>query len=1307
MKKPLWMKFIIFVAIFMITINGILPTNVVLADEEPIENWESVGDDDDDASIFERVACGILMLIGTGVYALISLIIGEPFSIEKVVFNQYSNTKLTFWESDLETYGENAFLEKSNMRKTLNVFYDFFKGLALVTYLIILVYMGIRILLGSTAERGSRHKEFMVYWLQGVLMLFVFPFVMKYAIHINNAFVSFVGENRNRYVQEELEGSSFGTSEAEELEDSGGINNFEDIINTVTDTLMSNSGNDYMAYMYSEAITRGWIAYAVCWFIMLLQMIGFLVVYFKRVLIVIFLIVIFPLVMISYALDKVGDGKSQAFDSWLKEYLLNIFVQSFHAIAYVLIMGIVTSLGNDPKEYWLLMLIALSFISKGDDILRAIFSLSGSQGTVKGIGQSLMQVAAVKTIASGVRNTASRTFGKNSLARKTFNKFSKLDDKKWEIRQNRAKEESHQIALAQFSAPPPVPQTVQPLNKLAMKDDMKNSIDIALGKKGSTAKEYQDALDKLLAYRNQTQDQEIQNALNESLQGISQEELRQLEDLLRQNAQINNVLANGADINFATNVNLVLASLKRDKNGNLTLESKKLLKKLAISEDELREMATYSQLNFKEDKTKPSHQSGGGRVDTNEYWSRRKEKLGNARGRGAAKKNREKNKLSDANTLFEATRNKNSSRVSGTDRTQNGKNGNMTATEKRKALEQKRRKRNARIALENAMPKNNKKDGKKVYENVVDRNGVTSGVGKEVVVKKNMVSGGKNMTARRNLQGFSNATIANTVKYGSPTSTIETSASATTTSYAKNIPKQYRVSTSVGSSPSTKLEREEAIKNAIASAQVSANNKPAKNYSGRKQTLLARKYNDSRSGRTKNEEQPTTNAGFTHQTARAASPSKQNPGAQIAQTPGNVGDLENILNDINFSNGNAFSNISKSERIVLGKAVEVKQRKEDLEILQDSIKVLNAADSGNYSIDEMIAEAETVKILREAYKSSDGKENNEFFNTEKNSKYDVDKFQSDLIKIKEIAQIKDSSSLGIYTARELLENAKEFKGIIDEYRNGTEEESKLVRIFTNYVGCTPDSYETMLRVKILNNPDSVGNDKEIIEESKAYVRKNEISDFARSRLNYNIKELNEDVNVKYLNSNGNDSEPIRSSVEQRRYKDAIARSKHERIINKLDEDKETLDKEKRKLTVESVLSAADTVVRDTASIVGGAGVGSIILGMSSDSKSDLITSLPAQAVTSFSVGSEMVDSVVKKGFDLRDSGIDLGKKAVKQVSELTGKNQKPEKVEYEAPSARAYRERLDALKKNSELKGESFEERKFKFDSNNQNGSNN
>ena len=46
---------------------------------------------------------------------------------------------------------------------------------------------------------------------------------------------------------------------------------------------------DFMSLMYNEGIDHGWLTYAICWYVMFFQMIGFLVVYFKRVLIIAFL----------------------------------------------------------------------------------------------------------------------------------------------------------------------------------------------------------------------------------------------------------------------------------------------------------------------------------------------------------------------------------------------------------------------------------------------------------------------------------------------------------------------------------------------------------------------------------------------------------------------------------------------------------------------------------------------------------------------------------------------------------------------------------------------------------------------------------------------------------------------------------------------------------------------------------------------------------------------------------------------------------------------------------------------------------
>lgn len=386
MKKPLWMKFIIFVVVFMVTISSILPTKVVRADDtsteveletgwkkyigdgkyhkpavrkevgkiktyECIENYSSNGyiyyikdgkkivpeqSEDgsiyfeqgeeytykqywndyegniflltegtsayentsvsryqDDASLVESIITRMLLILGAGVYAIACLVIGEQFSIEKVLFNDYTNTQLDFF-TGAKT---NEFMQGANIKEYLTEFYNFFSKLAFVTYLIILVYMGIRIMLGATAEKGARYKELVKYWLEGIIILFIFPAVMKYSIEMNNAFVSFLGENKVVYMQKFEE--SMPKAEAEK----GALADVKDLINNIIDKFMGSK--DYMAEMFKLGWNNGWLVYAICWYVMFIQFIGFLVVYFRRVLIIMFLIAIFPLVMISYAIDKI------------------------------------------------------------------------------------------------------------------------------------------------------------------------------------------------------------------------------------------------------------------------------------------------------------------------------------------------------------------------------------------------------------------------------------------------------------------------------------------------------------------------------------------------------------------------------------------------------------------------------------------------------------------------------------------------------------------------------------------------------------------------------------------------------------------------------------------------------------------------------------------------------------------------------------------------------------------------------------------------------------------------------------------
>ncbi len=143
--------------------------------------------------LLEKLLSMLFLTIGAALYALLCLVVGEDFSLEKVIFNQYPRTLLSFFKGD----PENPFLTEGShsILDSLGEMFAFFRALAIITYMVILVYIGIRILLNSTAQKKAKYKELLVYWLEGVAILFLFPYVMKYTIRINDAFVAFIFAN--------------------------------------------------------------------------------------------------------------------------------------------------------------------------------------------------------------------------------------------------------------------------------------------------------------------------------------------------------------------------------------------------------------------------------------------------------------------------------------------------------------------------------------------------------------------------------------------------------------------------------------------------------------------------------------------------------------------------------------------------------------------------------------------------------------------------------------------------------------------------------------------------------------------------------------------------------------------------------------------------------------------------------------------------------------------------------------------------------------------------------------------------------
>ena len=403
-------------------------------------------------SPIEWLIGSMLTAIANGLNAIISIIFAEKIDIDKLVFNHYSETQISFFRGTERS--SSIIWGEGGLNKTVSFWYSIFRKIALVVYMIILAYMGVRIMLASTGRDMERYKSLFMYWCAGVVILFFYPYVMKYAIQLNdtavklveNSKVTILGSNNKSLGYNpsapELGGSTTTDSDNSSDVSAGTSDSKNGESQKTTDPVTINfdvspfntsvkGSTNYMAVISQKANNTRSFAISLTYLILTWQLITLIVFYYKRVFTVALLITIFPLVAASFAIDRVADGKSQAFGKWNKEFILNVFIQTFHAIVYVFVCGTVSvtmGSGNNESMDYVLIITGITFLFTGEEIMKKIFTQGESALTkslVKTASATAVEVATVTSLTTGIGKTVARgvspIIGKNSIGARFWN----------------------------------------------------------------------------------------------------------------------------------------------------------------------------------------------------------------------------------------------------------------------------------------------------------------------------------------------------------------------------------------------------------------------------------------------------------------------------------------------------------------------------------------------------------------------------------------------------------------------------------------------------------------------------------------------------------------------------------------------------------------------------------------------------------------------------------------------------------------------------------------------------------------------
>lgn len=251
----------------------------------------------------------------------------------------FINPKLTEQTSEYKVNGTAAILQS-----TISGWYIALRNLSIVGLLCVLVYVGIRIIISSTAADKAKHKQMFMDWLIALCLLFFLHYIMSFTLVLIDS------------VNDALAGNGY-TSETVVVSVSDGTSFTTNVMGATRFMVQSKNNMESFAYLI---VYIALIAYTGI----------FTFHYLKRVLTMAFLTIIAPLVALTYPIDKIGDGKAQAFNMWLKEYIYTALIQPFHFIVYMIFVGSAMEL---VKTNFIFALAAVGFILPAEKLLKKMF----------------------------------------------------------------------------------------------------------------------------------------------------------------------------------------------------------------------------------------------------------------------------------------------------------------------------------------------------------------------------------------------------------------------------------------------------------------------------------------------------------------------------------------------------------------------------------------------------------------------------------------------------------------------------------------------------------------------------------------------------------------------------------------------------------------------------------------------------------------------------------------------------------------------------------------------------------------------
>lgn len=285
-------------------------------------------------------------------------------TIEKIVFNKVALFNINYFD-DADEYtvgsGDHEVTithAESNKKIKTSVAQMFIicRLIAVAIGLLVLIYIGIRMAFSTVASEEAKYKKMLVAWGESIILMFILVYIMVFIMGFGEMLVNLFYNMRCDIMENSKTVTSSGV-----IENSGAENFETTIVSSILDGVLNASG--LRLAMYS-----------LMYWALVFSQFKFFYLYLKRLLVVGFLIMISPLITITYSIDKSGDGRAQAFSMWFKEFIINVLIQPLHALIYLVFMFTAGEIAKYAPIVGLAFMLAMGSVER---MVKVIFDMGG------------------------------------------------------------------------------------------------------------------------------------------------------------------------------------------------------------------------------------------------------------------------------------------------------------------------------------------------------------------------------------------------------------------------------------------------------------------------------------------------------------------------------------------------------------------------------------------------------------------------------------------------------------------------------------------------------------------------------------------------------------------------------------------------------------------------------------------------------------------------------------------------------------------------------------------------------------------